>query len=50
MVIWGGTYNTDRNKLEKIQIDALRLITGATASSNISLLYNETKMPTLSQR
>ncbi len=50
MVIWGGTYDTDLNKLEKIQIDALRLITGATARSNISLLYDETKMPRLSQR
>ena len=50
MVVWGGTYDIDFNKLEKIQIDALRLITGATARSNISLLYTESKMQTIAQR
>ena len=49
-VLWGGTYKSDIIKLEQIQIDAMRLITGATARSNIMSLYNETKLITLQQR
>jgi hypothetical protein len=41
-VVWGGTYDSDMVKLEKIQIDALRLVTGATAKSNIANLYRDT--------
>ena len=40
-VVWGGSYDSDIMKLESIQIDALRLITGATARSNIVNLYEE---------
>ena len=39
-MVWGGSFNSDSLKLERIQIDALWLITGATAGSNI--LYQET--------
>jgi len=49
-VLWGGTYKSDILKLEQIQIDAMRLITGATARSNKKSLYNETKLITLQQR
>ena len=42
-VVWGGTYDSDIVKLERIQVDAMRLITGATARSNIANLYTETK-------
>ncbi len=41
-IIWGGSYNTDLDKLEKIHIDGMRLITGATAHCNITNLYTET--------
>jgi len=41
-VIWGGTYDSDMLKLERIHVDAMRLVTGATARSNIANLYLET--------
>ena len=41
--IWSGSYNCDIQKLEAIHVDAMRLITGATARSNIESLYEETK-------
>ena len=50
LIVWGGTYDTDILKLEKIQIDALRLITGATARSNIVALYEETAFVPLRER
>ena len=40
-IVWGGVYDCDKVKIEQIQIDALRLITGATAKSNICNLYAE---------
>ena len=43
--VWGGTYDSDINKLENIHVDGMRLVTGATASSNISKLYLETSWP-----
>ncbi len=46
-VVWGGTYNSDIHKLEAIQVDAMRLITGATARSNIENLYKDTMLPPL---
>ena len=49
-VIWGGSYKSDIDKLEKVQIDAMRLITGATARSNIAALYVETHFQTVKER
>ncbi|MCP3901156.1 MAG: reverse transcriptase family protein, partial [Desulfobacteraceae bacterium] len=49
-VVWGGSFANDISKLEKIQIDAMRLVTGATARSNINSLYNETCWLSVSQR
>jgi hypothetical protein len=49
-IVWGGTFDSDLVKLEKIQIDALRFITGATARSNIANLYEDTNLPTIEQR
>ena len=46
-VVWGGTYDSDMVKLERIQVDALRLITGATAQSNIAKLYEDTNFETM---
>ena len=40
-VVWGGTYDSNIVKLEQIQIDAMRIVTGATARSNIAKLYEE---------
>jgi len=40
--LWGGTHDVDIQNLDKIQIDGMRLITGATKRSNINLLYKET--------
>ena len=40
-VVWGGSYDNDIMKLEIIHVDAMRLITGATARSNIANLYEE---------
>ena len=41
-VVWGGSYDSDINKLERIHIAAMRLVTGATSHSNIQRLYTET--------
>ena len=46
--VWGGTYDSDMLKLEKIHVDGMRLITGATAKSNIANLYSETSWQTFS--
>ena len=50
MVVWGGTYDSYLLKLEKIHIDGMRLICGATARSNIANLYAETSMLSISER
>ena len=49
-IVWGGSYDTDMIKLEKIHIDGMRLVTGATAHSNTSLLYTETSWPSSRDR
>ena len=41
-VVWGGSCDVNISKLEKIHVDAMRLVTGATAGSNIHRLYTET--------
>ena len=50
IIVWGGTYDTDIIKLEKIHVDAMRLITGATARSNIAELYKETAFLSIRDR
>ena len=42
MLYGGGTYDSDLCKLEKIHVEGMRLITGATARSNIAKLYEDT--------
>ena len=49
-VVWGGSYDSDLYKLDQVHIDAMRLITGATAKSNISKLYEDTVWPTLKEQ
>ena len=36
IVVWGGTFDINILKLEQINVEALRIITGATSWSNIS--------------
>ena len=50
VVVWGGTYDTTLAKLEEININAMRLITGATARSNIAKLYTETSFNSFFER
>ena len=49
-IVWGGTFETDLNKLNKIHIDAMRLVSGATARCNIDKLLTETNWQSLSTR
>jgi hypothetical protein len=41
IVVWGGSYDSDILKLERIHVDGMRLVTGATARSNIAKLYDD---------
>ena len=49
-ILYAGTYDSDLCKLDKIQVEAMRVVTGATARSNINALYKDTGWPTLTQR
>ena len=49
-MLWAGTYDSDLCKLDAIQTEAMRIVTGATARSNIKLLQEETGWPTLDER
>ena len=49
-IVWGGTYDCDIVKLENIHVDAIRLITGATARSNIVNLYKEVSFQNMNTR
>ena len=40
-IVWGGSYDTDINKLEQIHLDAMCLVTGATAQSNTKNVFTE---------
>ena len=50
IVVWGGSYDNDIYKLEQINIAAMRLISGATANSNIHNLYIETALISIRER
>ena len=49
-VLYAGTYDSDLCKLDRLQVDAMRIVTGATEKSNINLLYNETEWQRLDLR
>ena len=49
-VVWGGSYDSDLFKLERINIAAMRLITGATGNSNTNNLYIETEWSNIRDR
>ena len=49
-IVWEGTYDFDISKREKIHIKIMRLITRATACSNIVNLYMDTASQSVSER
>ena len=49
-VVWSGAYDCDLVKLEKVQVRAMRIITGATEKSNILNLYRDTGWAYLQER
>ena len=49
-ILYAGTYESDLCKLDRIQVDAMRIVTGATERSNIALLYEELCWPLLESR
>jgi hypothetical protein len=49
-VLFAGTYDSDLCKLDMLQAEAMRIVTGATARSNIRLLYEDLGWPTLQSR
>ena len=48
--VWGGSFDSHLLKLEQIIVDGMRLISGATAKSNIANLYEETSWKSFSTR
>ena len=40
-IVWAGAHYNDLVKLDRIQVDALRIVTGCTKRSNIANLYKE---------
>ena len=49
-ILWAGANDTDLLKLDRLESEAMRCVTGATANSSLQLLREETKWETLSQR
>ena len=45
--LYAGTYDSDLCKLDRLQLDAMRVVTGATEKSNIGLLYDDLGWSTL---
>ena len=50
MSVWGGSFDSDIDKLEAIHIDGMRLITGATSRSIIANVKDECVGVTLKER
>ena len=49
-VVWAGARDKDLVKLDRIHVDAMRIVTGATARSNIAKLYEDTGWSSLHKR
>ncbi len=49
-VVWDNCTDADKQKLERIQIEAARIVTGATKLCSINNLYRETGWSTLQTR
>ena len=48
--LYAGTYEIDLSRLDELQVEAMRIVTGATARSNINALYQETNWQPLCER
>ena len=49
-IIWDNCFEYEKEKVEKIQIEAGRIVTGATKSCSVSKIYEETQWDTLDKR
>ena len=49
-IIWDKYFEYEKEKVEKIQIEAGRIVTGATKSCSVSKIYEETQWDTLDKR
>ena len=49
-VVWDGCTSNDSDMLENVNLAAARVITGATAGTSHTLLYQESGLPKLSDR
>jgi hypothetical protein len=48
--LWDGCFEYDSEKIEKIQLEAARKVTGLTKFSSLEALYFETGWETLAER
>ena len=48
--LWDGCFEYDSEKIEKIQLEAARIVTGLTKFSSLEALYFETGWETLAER
>lgn len=49
-VVWAGAHDCDLAKLDRVQLRAMRIVTGATERSNIANLYEDTRWSKLKDR
>jgi hypothetical protein len=49
-VIWDSQNQSLINKLENVQLDAARIVTGGTKLTGLNILYEETKWKKLSDK
>ena len=48
--VWDNCNNFEKDKLEKVQLEAARIVTGTTRSTSLNNIYRETGWLTLSNR
>ena len=48
--VWDGCSKVEEDNIEKVQLEAARLITGLPRFASRNALYNETGLPTLALR
>ena len=48
--LWDGCFEYDSEKIEKIQLEAARIVTGLTKFASLEALYFETGCETLAER
>ena len=49
-VVWSGAHDCNLSKLDRVQLRAMRIVTGATERSNINNLYSDTGWSSLAER